>query len=133
MICSRRSSAFLREGASRISITNALKAGHACSGTFCSRFCSLGTQQRIRKDLGHIASIAFVNPRAPSVGIVTGGRTPRLPKSRKTSLQLSSLSLLGVERLTNTLRPPSQIAQIQSPPVFCPQRRNGSYTVSIKR
>jgi hypothetical protein len=43
----------------------------------------------MRHDLGHIASIAFVNPIAPSVVIVTGGRIPRFPNSRSTSTQLS--------------------------------------------
>src|SRR5262245_44487123 len=46
-------------------------------------------QQRIRNDLGHMVSMALVNPSAPSVVIVPGGRIPRLTKSRRTSRQLS--------------------------------------------
>jgi hypothetical protein len=80
----------------------------------------------MRKDWGHTTSIALVSPPAPSVVIVIGVRIPRLTNSRNTSTQLSYLSLLVVERLTQTFRPSSQSAQTQRIPVFCPQRRKGS-------
>src|SRR5262245_15666163 len=97
------------------------------------RFCLLGNHQPIRKALGHTASRACLNPLAPAVVSVAGGRSPRFPRSRKTSRHLSKLSLWAVENLSKPCRPSSQLAHPQSTPVFCPQPRNGSSTGSITR
>src|SRR5215510_3911555 len=72
----------------------------------------------MRRDFGHIASLAFVSPTAPSVVIVAGVCSPRFTKSRSTSRQLSELSLWVVERPSNTLRPSTQIAQTHNTPVL---------------
>jgi hypothetical protein len=46
-------------------------------------------QQPIRRDLGQSTARALVSPGAPSVVIVPGVGSPRLPRARSTSRQLS--------------------------------------------
>ena len=75
--------------------------------------------------------MALIRPGAPSVVIVTGVWRPRLTRSRRTSRQRSSRSLCAVERLRNTFRPSTQMPQTHHTPVLLPQRRQGSYTVSM--
>lgn len=86
----------------------------------------MGNPHRRRKAWGHSASMAVVKPAAPSVVRVTGGGSPRVANPRTTSHQLSELSLLVVERLSQTLRPSSPMAHTHRTPVLFPQRRKGA-------
>jgi hypothetical protein len=81
---------------------------------------------RLRRARGHLAAMAVLQPRAPSVVMGTGVWRPRWTRARTTATPLASLSLWAVDRGSKTGRPSTPRPQTHQSPGFLPQRRSGS-------
>jgi hypothetical protein len=113
-------------GASRLSATNALPVGQACGGTFARRGGRWCHPQRMRRARGPRASLAWMQPGAPSGVRVRGLWRPRVTQSRQTARQRASRSRGAVDSVSHTFRPSTQRPQTHTMPVWLPPRQRGS-------